>query len=173
MDAPFLLLSRGAFYVVAALTVLGAWWVVTARSVFRAALALGLVLVGTAFVFIYLDADFLALAQLLLYVGAILVLVVFAIMLTARIGDATIPQANEQRWASAAVIGVLWATLASLVTRQTWPAPAQPPAAPTVLELGRALLTTYLLPFEFISVLFVAILVGALAIATPLKPSSK
>ncbi len=170
-----------AFWILAALVVLGAFWVVTLGNLFRAALSLGIVLLGVAGLFILLEAEFLAFAQILVYVGAILTLVVFAIMLTARLQAAS-PAAPASRQAvPAALVALsLFALLAAVTWRIDWPALeswraalspglAIPSAARAVplAELGQQLVTTLVLPFEVVSLVFIVALIGAFGIADP------
>lgn len=162
---PIELAARAAFYGVAALTLAGAVVCVSARDLFRAALGLALALFGVAAVYLMLQAEFLAVAQLLIYVGAILVLILFSIMLTARISDPNRPRWNRQwKWVLglAAVIGL---GLAGLLAGAPWggAGPDGPPVP--VAALGRLLLSPYLLGFELLSVLLLGALVGALYIA--------
>jgi len=142
--------------------------VVTLGNLFRAALSLGLVLLGVAGLFILLEAEFLAFVQVLIYVGAILTLVVFAIMLTARIQQ---PRPQSRRWAGPALVsGALFAVLASAIRALAGAMTAA--AAPVTLpQLGQELVTTLILPFEVISVVFVAVMVGAIAVAASKAPS--
>src|SRR3989338_11591294 len=88
-------------------------WVVTLRNLFRAALSLGLVLFGVAGIFLLLDAEFLAFVQILVYVGAILILIIFAIMLTARLHT---PAVSRQRAPALLASGAAFA----LLTWATW-----------------------------------------------------
>ena len=151
----------------AALALVGAVWVVTLRNLFRAALSLGLVLVSIAGLFICLEAEFLAFVQILVYVGAILTLVVFAIMLTAKLhASSPVSPASRQRAPAALAAIGLFAVLVSATAPLAWPAAAAP-RAPSLTELGRALVTTLVLPFELISLVFVAAIVGAIALAAP------
>ena len=142
--------------------------VVTLGNLFRAALSLGLVLLGVAGLFILLEAEFLAFVQVLIYVGAILTLVVFAIMLTARIQQ---PRPASKSWAGPALVsGALFAVLASAIRALAGAMTAA--AAPVTLpQLGQELVTTLILPFEVISVVFVAVMVGAIAVAASKAPS--
>lgn len=156
--------------VLAALVLLGAVWVVTLRNLFRAALSLGVVLLGVAGIFVLLGAEFLAFVQILVYVGAILVLVVFAIMLTARL-HAT-PSSRRSAAALVASAGLFLVLAASTVPLAQ--APAVEPAPLSML--GQQLVTTLVLPFEVISLVLVAALVGAVAIVagrrSPGSPAS-
>ena len=157
-------------WVLAAAVLVGAVWVVTLKNLFRAALSLGLVLLGVAGFFIVLEAEFVAFVQILVYVGAILTLVVFAIMLTAKLQTAT-PEAPASRQAvpAAAVSLALFIVLAASTLPLTWP--ASPSGGAVRLDvLGQQLVTTLVLPFEVISLVFVAAIVGAIAIAAPRAP---
>lgn len=148
----------------ALLVLVGAIWVVTLRNLFRAALSLGVVLVGVAGVFLLVEAEFLAFVQILVYVGAILTLVVFAVMLTARVRGPELESVARQRLPAAIICLALFAVLTG-VTR-TLAAQQEPvPQAVLLTELGRELITTLVLPFEVISLVFVAAMVGAIAIA--------
>ncbi|MBI3322087.1 MAG: NADH-quinone oxidoreductase subunit J [Candidatus Omnitrophica bacterium] len=159
------LAAKAAFYVVALATLAGAWFAVSARNLFRAALGLALCLFGVAALYLFLQAEFLAVSQLLIYVGAILTLIIFGVMLTSRIADPAQPRWNRQAVAAMAVAGVMGAGLAWLMLTTPWRDP--PHAAPAVQlpELGRTILGSYLLPFELLSVLLLGALVGAVVIA--------
>lgn len=155
-----------AWWGFATLILVSALWVVTLPNLFRAALSLGLVLIGVAGLFILLEAEFLALTQILVYVGAILTLVVFAIMLTAKLQTAPVATPRG-RVGPAAVASVgLFVVLVS-TTRALLGPLAVSVQAVTLPSLGQQLVTTLVLPFEFISLVFVAAIVGAVALATP------
>ena len=161
---PFELAAKAAFYVVALATLAGAWAAVSARNLFRAALGLAAALFGVALLYLFLEAEFLAVVQLLVYVGAILTLLVFGVMLTTRIADPTLPRWNRQAWAALALSALVGFGLARLLFRASWTvhagsAPVQLPA------LGLTLLSGYLLPFEVLSVLLLGALAGAVYIA--------
>ena len=156
-------IARIVSYGIAVVTVLAAWRVVTGRNLFHSALALGLALIGVAGIYLGMAADFLAVIQVLIYVGAVLTLIAFAIMLTTGFGDPTIPQANRQRGLAAVVAGLCWLGLARWTLAVPWA--GEPLPRLSVEALGRQLLIAYLLPFELISIIFVACLVGAIAIA--------
>ncbi len=155
------------------LVLVSAVLVVSLDNLFRAALSLGLVLVGVAGFFILLEAEFLAFVQILIYVGAILTLVVFAIMLTAKLHRPAIPQAPRPRLPAALVASALFVLLVRAV--QLLPERlAGSKEAVSLPALGRELITTLVLPFEVISLVFVAAIVGAIVIAytAPAKPPS-
>ena len=157
-------------WLLAAVVLIGAIWVVTLKNLFRAALSLGLVLLGVAGFFIVLEAEFLAFVQILVYVGAILTLVVFAIMLTAKLHSPAPdgPTSRQTLPAAAASLG-LFAILAAATCPLSWPK-APSAGAVSVAALGQQLVTTLVLPFEVISLVFVAAMVGAMTIAAPRVP---
>ena len=146
-----------------ALILISAVWVVTLRNLFRAALSLGLVLLGVAGLFILLEAEFLAFVQILVYVGAILTLVVFAIMLTARLQTDVSASASRQPIPAAAASLGLFITLVSVTQSLAWPTTPLAHAV-SLAALGQQLVTTLVLPFEVISLVFVAAIVGAIAL---------
>lgn len=149
----------------AALVLLGAWWVVALRNLFRAALSLGVVLLGVAVLFLALQAEFLAFAQILVYVGAVLTLVIFAIMLTSgtpgRAGGRTHRQQGPAALASLALFGILVVSTLPLTQSVTAPSGRAMDAA----LLGQQFVTALLLPFEVVSLVFIAAVVGAIALA--------
>jgi NAD(P)H-quinone oxidoreductase subunit 6 len=155
-----------AFALLALVVVGSAIWVVTLRDLFRAALSLGAVLVGVAGLFVLLEAEFLGLVQVLIYVGAVLVLVVFAIMLTGRLSGPAAAAPPRQPLAALAVSAALFALLASLLWTAPWPRGPLPPAVRTA-ALGEELITRLVLPFEVISLVLVAAIIGAAALAAP------
>ena len=155
-----------------AIVLAGAVWVVTLRNLFRAALSLGLVLLGVAGLFILLEAEFLAFAQILVYVGAVLTLIIFAVMLTAKVQGATASPAGRQQAVAAAVSVGLFAALVSATQPLVWPVAPVGEAVP-LAALGQQLVTTLVLPFEVISLVFVAAAVGAIAVASPGKTENR
>ena len=154
------------FGLCAALVLLSAVWVVTLRNLFRAALSLGLVLIGIAGLFLMLEAEFIAFAQILVYVGAVLTLVVFAIMLTARLHGEPVSSSSRQPAPAVLAAGGLFTVLVLATRSLVWPK-APMGEAVTAAALGQGLVTTLVLPFEVVSLVFVAAMVGAIAIAAP------
>lgn len=171
MEPPWLLtllylMARTGFYLLGGVTLLAALGVTLTRNLFHSALCLAVALLGVAGLYLYLAAEFLAVVQILIYVGAILTLLIFGVMLTARIADPTIPNLNRQVAAAALVaLGAGWALISALRRAAALP---HGPIAPVPLEtLGRGLVTAYVLPFEVVSLILVAALVGAIVIARP------
>jgi NADH-quinone oxidoreductase subunit J len=155
-----------AAILLAAVTLAGAVWVVTLRNLFRAALSLGLVLLGVAGLFILLEAEFIAFAQILVYVGAVLTLVIFAVMLTSRMQGSAVSPVSRQTVPAAAVSVGLFIVLTAATRPITWPATTLGAPAP-VAALGQQLVTTLVLPFEVISLVFVVVAIGAIVLASP------
>jgi NADH-quinone oxidoreductase subunit J len=158
-------INLGIFYLLAAFTVWAAAVVVLGRNIVRAAVALIFTFCGMAALYVLLDAEFLAAVQVLIYVGGITILLLFAIMLTSRISSATARVINDQVIFSAIAAGGLLVGLIYAAVRGI-PALSGPPRLPeTAPFLGRALLTTYALPFEVVSILLLAGMVGAIVLA--------
>ncbi|MEM7115049.1 MAG: NADH-quinone oxidoreductase subunit J [Chloroflexota bacterium] len=150
--------------------------VVTNRNLFHAALALMVSFLGVAGIYLSLDAGFLAAAQLLIYIGAISILIIFAIMLTRRMMQTDETPYNSQRWLSLGGAVVVFAILFSVLIR-VWPLSQDAPVASVedavlqnmVVDLGRAFVgaDAYVIPFELASILLLAALVGAIVVAWP------
>ena len=162
---PIELAAKAAFYAVAGATLSGAFAAIYARNLFRAALGLAVALFGVAALYLFLSAEFLAVTQLLIYVGAILTLIIFGVMLTARIAAPSISRWNRQAIWAGLVSFILGAGLCSGFLQTPWPHPAQNQPPVELATLGRSLISLYVLPFELLSVLLVGALVGAIVIA--------
>jgi len=165
------------FLITAAATLGAALYVVTARNLVHAALSLIASFFGVAIIFVLLSAGFLAAVQVVLYIGAIAILIIFAIMLTRRVMQDTGPQTNRQWWLAAVMAAALFAAL--LVGLAQTPAfqnvttsvQAVPNPEDTLRQLGFAFVdpNQYLLPFELASVLLLVALIGSIVIATDRK----
>jgi len=159
------------FLIVGAVTLLSALMVVTARDLVHAALWLVATLFGVAVVYALLNASFLAVVQVVVYIGAIAILFIFAVMLTRRqTSTDTGPSVNKNWWLGAILAVLTFVGLFSLL--QGWSgfsktASALPSGFDAVNELGTALTSPagYVLPFEVASVLLLAALVGAVYLA--------
>jgi len=149
------------FYLLAVLCVGSAAVVVLARSLIYSAFALLGTFFGVAGLYLLLGADFLAATQLLIYVGGILVLLLFGVMLTHKIYDLDL-RSEVTQFAPAAIVSAgVFAALALTATRVQWAVGPGRLPAPTTREFGRAFLGEYLLPFEAASVLLLVALMGA------------
>ena len=149
------------FYLFAIVTVGSSAVVVLARSLIYSAFALLFTFFGVAGLYVLLGADFLAATQLLVYVGGILVLLLFGVMLTHKLYDLDLRSYNTQFAPGVIVAGGLFAFLVLTFLRTPWATGAGRPPSPTTAEFGRAFLGPYLLPFEAASILLLVALMGA------------
>src|SRR6185369_12072638 len=150
------------FAIVAVLTIAAAVAAMSLRNLVHCALALTVALAGLAAAYLQLDAQFVGFAQILVYVGAVAILVVFAILLT-RGGEVPEQSVFSASWliglaVAVGVFGVLAWTIAKSAATQ--PAPASKAEA-TVRQIGDALMTKFVLPLEVIGLLLTAALIGA------------
>ena len=149
------------FWCIAALTVISAAFVVLNNQLLYAAVGLLFTLFGVAGLYVFLWADFIAGVQLLVYIGGILVLIIFGIMLTNQISSVRLSQTNVQQGVGAVVVTWLFIFLSMVISKTPWLIrPALEPES-TTAGVGALLLTRYLLPFEVISVLLLGALIGA------------
>lgn len=159
------LFAQLIFFLIAALTLIAGFLTVTLRNVFHAALALVGTFFGVAAMYLMLEAEFLAIVQVLIYIGAIAVLILFAVMLTRSLMDSPDSNINRQ-WAWAALaIAVLFLGMLLVILQVPWVHSGAAIYTDIVPYLGTQLLTTYLLPFEVVSVLLLGALIGAFIIA--------
>ncbi len=154
-------LSDLTFFLVVALTIGSALYVVTSQRLVYSAMALFFTLLGIAGLYVFLMADFIAGTQIVIYVGGILVLIVFGIMLTHRIADIRLSHTSMQRSIGGVVVLLIFAGLYKMITSAPWHLEAAPAPESTVEVIGKLLMIDYLLPFEVASVLLLAALVGA------------
>ncbi|MFP4513363.1 MAG: NADH-quinone oxidoreductase subunit J [Acidimicrobiales bacterium] len=156
-----------AFYAIAIPMVVAALRVVTTKNVVHAALYLVVVLLGVAAQFIVLGAEFIAATQVLVYVGAIVVLLLFGVMLTrARLGhDAEVDNEPVQRIAGGLVAIVLFALMTFAVFDQWEDVTLPEERYQSVTVVSDSIFSTYLVPFEATSVLLLAALIGAIVLA--------
>ena len=152
------------FALFAALTMGGAIMVATSKNLVYSAYALLGCFCGVAGLYIFLDADFLAAAQLIIYVGGILVLILFGVMLTHKIREIHISNESGPTLSAALISGATFLILSFVAFRTDWEADTRP-ALPTTQELGKAFMSKYLLPFEASSILLLGALIGAAYLA--------
>jgi len=153
------------FYGLAFLLVIASMMAVTVRNIFHAAIYLIVALFAVAGFFILLQAEFLAAVQILVYVGAVAVLMIFAVMLTSRLSDVNLRAQNEQVGVGAIVALGLFTVVAFSIWSTNWAVSSAPMAVDNTGALGRLIMTKYVLPFEIVSVLLLAAMVGAIVIA--------
>lgn len=158
------------FILIAAMTLGAAFLVVTTKNLVHAALWLVLTLFGVAGTFVVLSAGFLAVVQVVVYIGAIAILMIFAIMLTRNVMEDIGPQTNAN-WRLAALLSlVLFVGLGALLLNTDATSAAMPEITgelDTVNVLGQALVSpdAFVIPFEVASVLLLAALIGSIVVA--------
>jgi NADH:ubiquinone oxidoreductase subunit 6 (subunit J) len=156
-----------AFAGLAVVLLVSALAVVLTRNLFHSILYLALALVGTAGIFLTLDAEFLAAVQLLLYAGGVVTIVVFAIVVTERLVGDRISQTSRHLASGALASAVLLAVLVLFIRRVPLLGAPPPVRGDLTRAIGQAVLTRWVLPFELLGVLFVAALLGAIYFARP------
>lgn len=162
------ILPIAGFYLFALITVVSAMVVVFHRNILRSVFALLFTLFGVAGLFLFLHADFLAATQVLIYVGGVLVLLLFGIMLTQQMVEVDIRTGRIQFAPTLVAIGILFVFLLFLIFQTPWnvqKTPADSFGVGTTSGIGTLLMTEWLLPFEVASILLLAALVGAVSIA--------
>ena len=157
--------TTAAFYLLAAITVTCALGVALAHHIVYSAFALMGTLLGVAGIFVLLGADFLGVVQLLVYVGGILVLTLFAIMLTHRIADMHVSNRSVGRLPAAILVGAVFAGLVRVALSASWVTSDAGSVEPTTAGIGNEFLTAYILPFEVASVVLLVVVIGAVVVS--------
>jgi NADH-quinone oxidoreductase subunit J len=159
------------FIVGAAITLLAALMVVTVKNLVHAAFYLILTLFGVAVLFVMLNATFLAVVQVVVYIGAIAILIIMAVMVTRNVTGEGIRMIKGSAILAALISLMVGVTL--IVGLSDWPQMAEfAPEVDTtghIAQMGTELVKTYVVPFEVASLLLLAALVGAIMVAWPKK----
>lgn len=153
------------FYLIAAITVGSAAMVAFSRNIIYSAFSLLGTFAGVAAIYVFLGADFVAAVQVLIYVGGILVLILFAVMLTHRITDVQITNRSVGRIPALLVVGVLVFLLVQTIRETPWQKAKEVVFSPTTARIGDLFLQNYLLPFELASLVLLAALIGAVVLS--------
>jgi NADH-quinone oxidoreductase subunit J len=159
------MLAQVIFYALAALTVGSGAIVAFSRNIVYSTFALLGAFMGVVGIYILLAADFVAMVQLLVYVGGILVLTIFAVMLTAGIADVTVSNRAVGTGSGLVTVGIATLVMLYAVVRTPWHQAGTPMPAPTTYGIGNAFLSDYVLPFEVASLVLLAALIGAIVIS--------
>lgn len=154
-------IATAIFYLVAAITVVSGAVVAFSRNIVYSAFSLLGTFAGVAGMYVFLGADFVAAVQVLIYVGGILVLILFAVMLTHRITDVQITNRAAGRIPALVVVGILVLLLVQTIRETPWAKAKEILYTPTTSRIGDLFLTDYLLPFELASLVLLAALIGA------------
>ena len=153
------------FYLIAGLTVFCALGVALSRNVVYSAFFLMGALLGAAGLYGFLLADFVAVVQILVYVGGILVLTLFAIMLTHQIAEVQVSNRSVGRLPAGVLVGAVAAAMGYAIFRAPWRQATPGDPAPTTYGIGESFLGEFLLPFELASVVLLTALVGAIVLS--------
>lgn len=153
------------FGIVAAVTLLSGVFVVRTQNLIHAVMWLALSLLGTAALYAILDAPFLSGVQVLTYVGGVVTLMIFGVMITRRHDGSRIEAGSVKSLRGAAAAIALFAVICFAVALTDFPAVEPPPPAPTTKDLARSLLDDNLFAFEVASLLLLAAIVGSVVLA--------
>lgn len=149
------------FWFIAGLTVVSAVMVVYSKKLLNSAIALLFTLFGVAGLYVFLWADFLVAVQVVVYIGGILILIIFGIMLTNRITTVHISHSNIQQGYGGIIVAILMGFLGWMIVKTPWLQQKALEPEQTVATIGRLILTDYLMPFEVASILLLGALIGA------------
>jgi len=158
------------FYVLAILAAGSAMMVVTVKNIFHSALFLVLTFFSVAGIYVILNAEFLAAVQVLIYVGAITILMIFAIMFTHQLFNRSLRQVNEQVIPASIIVLVFFALSLFTLIKTAWPISGGQLPEDRIFEIGRLLMSEYVIPFEVVSVVLLVALIGAIIIGRREKP---
>ncbi len=166
--------STVIFYLLALLTLTSGVLAVTTRQIFRAAIFLLFSLIGIAGIYFWMDYEFIAAVQIVVYVGGITVLIIFSIFLTQQTGEKLPVQQMGRKLFSALAAFCGFALVMVQVYHYSFISSLNKPLPPTVGNIGNLMLSSggggYALPFEVVSILLLAALVGCIVIALKSKP---
>ncbi len=155
-----------AFYFFAVISVVSGAVVVFSRNIIYSAFSLLFTFFGVAGIYVLLSADFLAVTQLLIYVGGILVLLLFGVMLTNKVVSVDIKSGTMQTIPATIIVAMTAGTLCGVFYITDWKTVVGAPTmTTTTYKLGEMFMTTYLLPFEIASIVLLVALIGAAFIA--------
>jgi NADH-quinone oxidoreductase subunit J len=157
------------FILFAIITLVSGLRVVTTKTMFHAALYLVISLFGVALLFVLLEAGFLAAVQVIVYIGAIAILIIFAVMLTRGMMESKTPGLNSQAGLAAVVAAALLFILIRVLTSFQFGTVTADVPSDSVIQLGQSIVGQFVLPFEVASVLLLAAMIGAIYIARERK----
>lgn len=165
------------FYLLAAMTLVCGLLSVTTRQIFRAAIYLLFALIGVAGIYFWMEYEFIAAVQIVVYVGGIVVLIIFSIFLTQQAGEKMPSQRLDRKIFAALAVFCGFALTMVQVYKQVYYTSDAPAQTATVANIGKKMLNVneegYALPFEVISMLLLAAMVGCIVIAMRQKPNEQ
>ena len=165
------------FYLLGLLTLVSGILSVSTRQIFRAAIYLLFSLIGVAGIYFWLNFQFIAAVQIVVYVGGIVVLIIFSIFLTQQAGEKLEKQKLGRKLFSALAVFCGFALTMLQVMKHNFTGTEEPPAEMNISAIGKQMLSVthhgYALPFEVISILLLAAMIGCIVIALRSKPETK
>jgi NADH-quinone oxidoreductase subunit J len=153
------------FYLFAAVTLISAFFVVTNRNIVHSAFFLLFTLFGVAGIYVLLGADFVAIVQLIVYVGGILILILFGVMLTNKIVNVEIKTDTIHALPASIVVGLFTGAIGAAVLNTKWNVVESPDPVPSTAAIGSMLINEYALIFELLGILLLIALIGAASMA--------
>lgn len=153
------------FYLFAAITLVSALFVVTTRNIVHSAFYLLFTFFGVAGIYVLLGADFIAISQILIYVGGILILLLFGVMLTNKITNVEIRTGTVHMLPAAIASGIFMGAVVAVMVWTEWKSEPSVTPLTTTNDIGHLLLTDYVLIFELLGILLLVALIGAASIA--------
>jgi NADH:ubiquinone oxidoreductase subunit 6 (subunit J) len=167
-------IAQGSFYIFGFIAVAAAAFMLYTRNVLYAAFGLLITLMSVAAIFVLLFADFLAISQIMIYVGGVLVLILFGVMLSNRVQDRALEAETTNRYSGGLVAGLLFGGLAYLVLTSEVAGPTAEgalhqeagSAKSSITAIGIRLIANFALPFEVTSFILLIALIGAAYIST-------
>ena len=153
------------FYLFAAVTVLSAFFVVTTRNIVRAAFFLLFTFFGVTGIYVLLGADFVAIVQLIVYIGGILILLIFGVMITNKITEVDIKTGTIHTLPAAIGVGLFTGIAGEVVLNTEWFQVKSEMPQSTLSALGNLLLNEYVLVFELLGIILLVALIGAASMA--------
>ena len=154
-------MSENLFLMIAAVVIASAFWVVFSPNLIHSAVSLLFTLFSTAGLYIFLYADFIAATQVVIYVGGILVLIIFGVMLTNRIDTPSVAASSANQFIGGLGSFAIFVVQVGVIFNTNWKTDTSQIRESTVNTIGKLLLNKYLLPFEIVSILLLAALMGA------------
>ena len=153
------------FYLFAAVTLVSAFFVVTSRNIVHSAFYLLFTFFGVAGIYVMLGADFVAIVQLIVYVGGILILLIFGVMLTNKITEVDIKTGTLNTLPAAIGVGLFTGIVGSVILNTEWRVVDSELPASTLSAIGSSLITEYVVVFELLGILLLVTLIGAASMA--------
>lgn len=154
-----------AFYFFAAIILISGFMVVSLKNIIHAAFSLLFTLLGVAGIYVLLGADFIAITQIMIYVGGIVVLMIFGLMLTNKITSVEIKTGFFNVVPASIILGFFGGLLAYSLLRTNWRQAAIVTEFPDLKQIGTALITDYAVIFELLGIILLVALIGAATIA--------